>query len=93
MRVDSKSEVWVYGMATDLRAGIDGLVGIVEHEMQAHPDNGDYYLFINEKADRIKVLRYQNEGWELYYKRLDRGTGWFYLGDSITVKEMNLLLT
>ena len=36
--------------------------------------NGDVYVFVNKRRNRIKLLHYETGGMVIYAKMLDRGT-------------------
>lgn len=36
--------------------------------------NGDVYIFVNKRRNRIKLLHYETSGMVIYAKMLDRGT-------------------
>lgn len=62
---------------TDMRLGIDGLVAIVAGAYSLDPsEKGSVFLFCGRKADRIKALLFEGDGWLLCYKRLT-GSGRF----------------
>jgi len=59
---------------TDLRRGIDGLAGIVQHTFHLEPLQKDIlFLFCGRKSDRIKCLLWEGDGFLLLYKRLENG--------------------
>ena len=59
---------------TDLRLGIDGLATIVQERFQMGPGEKDIlFLFCGTKADRIKGLVFEGDGYLLLYKRLSAG--------------------
>ena len=58
---------------TDLRRGIDGLVGIVEREFHLDPYQNALFLFCGRRKDRIKGLYWEGDGFVLLYKRLEAG--------------------
>lgn len=58
----------------DLRRGIDGLVAIIHFQFELDPyDKNTLFLFCVRKSDRIKALLWEDDGFLLMYKRLDRG--------------------
>lgn len=59
---------------TDLRRGIDGLVGIVQSSFQLDPFSSSIFLFCGRRCDRIKVLHWEGDGFVLLYKRLEQGS-------------------
>ena len=58
---------------TDLRRGIDGLSGIVRQQFQLDPFTNALFLFCGKRADRIKGLYWEEDGFVLMYKRLETG--------------------
>jgi transposase len=59
---------------TDLRRGIDGLVTLVKYSFNLEPcEKGSIFLFCGRRADRIKALVYEGDGFLLLYKRLADG--------------------
>lgn len=64
----------LYRKVTDFRKGFDGLCGLVHNELNREPTSGEVFIFINRSRDRIKLLHWQQGGFVLYYKRLEKGT-------------------
>jgi len=58
---------------TDLRRGIDGLVAIIEVNFDLDPYSSSMFLFCGARADRIKVIVHDADGFVLLYKRLEFG--------------------
>lgn len=73
LALHSKMEYYLYGKATDMRKGFDGLSGIVCNLLDENPMNGKVYIFINRRCDRMKLLVWEENGFTLYYKRLESG--------------------
>jgi transposase len=59
---------------TDMRKGVDTLCGVVRDELGRDPLSGEVFVFIGAGRDRIKLLLFENGGYVLWYKRLERGT-------------------
>lgn len=57
-----------------MRKSFDGLGGIVRQQMQMNLLAGDVYIFINKRRNQIKLLRWDNDGFCIYHKRLEKGT-------------------
>lgn len=58
---------------TDLRKGIDGLSAMVQQEFELDPFTNTLFLFCGRRCDRIKALYWEQDGFILLYKRLERG--------------------
>jgi len=74
LSVTGDLKIFVYTPAADMRKGIDGLSGIVRGELRGDPADGSWYLFINRRRDRLKILHFDGGGFWLYYRVLERGT-------------------
>ena len=59
---------------TDLRYGVDGLASLIQYQFRLDPfDEGSLFLFCGRRADRIKALLWEGDGFVLLYKRLSEG--------------------
>lgn len=63
-----------YKNAVDMRKGFDGLSGLVSEHMRRNPMDGEVYIFINKRREKMKLLVWEPGGFMLYYKRLEQGT-------------------
>ena len=63
-----------------MRKSIDGLAAIVEGSFNLNPFDGALFVFCNRNRDRIKILEFDNDGFWLHFKRLERG----YVKTSVT---------
>ena len=59
--------------ATDLRKSIDGLSGLVSAVFELDPFSDQWFVFCNRQRDKLKILRWDHNGFWLYYRRLERG--------------------
>lgn len=57
---------------TDMRKSINGLSAIVLHEFKLDPLSDAWFVFCSKNRTRIKILRWDRNGWWLYYRVLDR---------------------
>jgi transposase len=60
--------------AVDFRKAFDGLCAIVRDEFEDDPYSGHLFVFFNRRRDRVKILIWDNNGFWLLCKRLERGT-------------------
>ena len=66
--------IWLACQAVDLRRSFDGLAEQVRQHLHADPLSGHIFVFRNKRADRVKLLYWDEDGFVLIYKRLERGT-------------------
>ena len=71
IRIDA---VWLALGASDLRGGIDALLGQVVRGFAAGAQAHHAYVFANRRADRLKVLVYDGAGMWLCTRRLQQGS-------------------
>lgn len=58
---------------TDLRKSIDGLAAIVQESFNLNPFSNCLFVFCNRNKNKIKILQWENNGFWLHYKRLEKG--------------------
>ena len=72
--LSSNNRFHLYSKPTDMRKSFDGLSGLVQNTLGCNPYNGDVFIFVNKRRDKIKLLHWQGISFILYYKRLEKGT-------------------
>ena len=65
---------FLYRPAADMRKSFDGLCGLIQNEQGRDPLSGEVFIFINKRRNQVKILRWEQYGFILYYKRLETGT-------------------
>ena len=66
--------IWLATRATDLRKSFDTLAELVRQQLQGDPLSGHLFVFRNQRADRVKLLYWDEDGFVIIYKRLEVGT-------------------
>ena len=81
---------------TDMRKQIDGLAGLVEHALEQDPFSGHLFVFCNRSRNRLKILYWEEGGYWLLHKRLERGRFAWPDGDapviSLSATQLHALL-
>jgi transposase len=67
------SRVYLACGGTDLRKSIDGLAALVSQAFELDPFTGSLFVFCNKDRDKLKILYWDNNGFWLYFRRLERG--------------------
>ena len=58
---------------TDMRKQLNGLVDMIQYDFQLDPYSNAVFLFCGRRADRIKAVHYEGDGFCLLYKRFESG--------------------
>lgn len=64
--------IYVYTQPVDMRRGFDGLALIARDAMEQDPRSGALLVFTNRRADRLKALWWDRNGYCVLYKRAHR---------------------
>jgi transposase len=70
---ESVEQVYLAPGPTDLRKSIDGLSALVTAVFNLDPFSDRWFVFCNRQKDKLKILRWDTNGFWLYYRRLERG--------------------
>ena len=73
LNLESVKQVHLAPGATDLRKSIDGLSVMVSAVFELDPFSDLWFAFCNRRKDKLKILRWEHNGFWLYYRRLERG--------------------
>jgi transposase len=66
--------IWLATRPTDLRKSFDSLAELVRQQLQGDPLSGQLFVFRNKRADRVKLLYWDEDGFVIVYKRLEVGS-------------------
>jgi len=66
--------IFVYTLPTDMRKSFDSLAVLVQTHLSQDALSGDLFVFRSRRGDRIKLLWWDEDGYGLFYKRLEEGS-------------------
>ncbi|QJR79741.1 IS66 family insertion sequence element accessory protein TnpB [Alteromonas pelagimontana] len=66
------ADIYLYMDIVDFRKSINGLIVVVEQQMQLNPFRDALFVFCNKKRDKLKILYWDKTGFVLWYKRLEK---------------------
>ena len=70
--IPASVRIFVYTEPVDMRRGFDGLALIARNAMAKDPRSGALFIFVNRRADRLKALWWDRNGYCVLYKRAHR---------------------
>jgi transposase len=73
MELEPGVQVYLAPGATDMRKSIDGLAALVSAGFELNPFSNAWFVFCGKRKDRLKILRWDCNGFWLYYRRLEKG--------------------
>lgn len=71
----ANARIFFFQAPIDMRKGVEALSVLVEKQLFASElISGAYFVFVNRSKDRMKVLYWDNDGFAIWWKRLEKGT-------------------
>jgi transposase len=90
------TRIFVAVQPLDMRRGFNGLYTWVQTVLREEPTSGHWFVFLNKRRNRLKILTYDGSGLWVLSKRLERGTFAAPAGEGQSVnlraEELTLLL-
>jgi len=74
LAIGQRPRVYLSRIPTDMRCSFEGLSARVRMVIEQDPLSGHLFVFLNRKRDYIKVLYWDDGGYCIWSKRLERGT-------------------
>jgi len=74
LAISSNARIFLFQNPVDMRKGIEGLSSLIEVFCAGELMSGAYFVFINRSKDKMKVLYWDNDGFAIWWKRLEKGS-------------------
>jgi transposase len=68
-----QTRVFLFLEPVDMRKSFRGLCLLTESVLKEDPASGHWFVFINRRQDRLKLLGWDGQGFWIWYKRLESG--------------------
>lgn len=65
---------YLYTGHADMRKGFDALAALAREVHLQDVGSGSLFIFLSRRRDRIKILYWDQDGYAIWYKRLEAGT-------------------
>lgn len=66
------SDIYLHVDAVDFRKSINGLIVVVEQQLELSPFSDALFIFCNKHKNKLKILYWDKTGFALWYKRLEK---------------------
>ena len=92
LAIGTNTRIFLFRETIDMRKGFESLSGLVESTFAGELTTGAYFVFLNWKKDRIKVLYWDIDGLAIWYKRLEKGSYSKHANDDIIIERKDFLM-
>src|ERR1700755_3127361 len=72
--LSSNAKIFVYELPINMHCSFEGLSSAVQSLFPNEITSGAFFIFVNRRRDKLKVLYWDNDGLAIWYKRLEIGT-------------------
>lgn len=71
--LNTTEKIYIACGATDMRKSINGLVELITKKYNLSPFDKAWFVFCNKEKNRIKILEWEENGFWVHFKRLEKG--------------------
>lgn len=74
LAIPGNARLFLCHWPVNMRKSFEGLSAIVEELFPDELLTGSFFIFLNRRKDRMKVLFWDKDGLVIWFKRLEKGT-------------------
>ena len=74
LNVSHDTRIFFYSKPVDMGKSFRGLCQLAESVLKRDPATGHWFVFLNRRANRMKLLGWDGTGFWIWYKLLEAGT-------------------
>jgi transposase len=90
--IPSSVRIFVCNEPQDMRRSFDALALVVRETLVKDPQSGALFVFVNKRANRLKVMWFEQNGYCILYKRLHRARFVLPTGERIDARMLAEIL-
>lgn len=73
LAITSHTRFFLYHQSVSMHKSFEGLSNIVTEAFPGELFTGAFFIFLNRRRDCMKILCWDQDGFALWYKRLEKG--------------------
>lgn len=74
LAIPGKARIFLCGQPVHMGKGFEGLSVLVEQLFPNEIFSGSFFIFLNRRKDQMKILFWDEDGFVIWSKRLEKGT-------------------
>lgn len=74
LTIPGNARLFLCQQPINMRKSFEGLSVVVEQLFPGELLSGAFFIFLNRRKDHMKVLFWDNDGFVIWFKRLEKGT-------------------
>lgn len=74
LTIPGNAQLFLCQCPVNMRKSFEGLCGVVEQFFPGELMSGAFFIFLNKRKDLMKVLFWDNDGFVIWFKRLEKGS-------------------
>lgn len=82
LNIPGNTRLFLCQQPVSMRKSFEGLSALVEHLFPEKLLSGALFIFLNRRKDHMKVLFWDNDGFVIWFKRLEKGFFVWKWGDN-----------
>jgi transposase len=90
--ISGNARLFICNYPLSMRKSFEGLSAVVEQLFPGELLSGAFFIFLNRQRDHMKVLVWDEDGFIIWYKRLEKGSFPWKWNDIITLDRRAFLM-
>ena len=92
LTLPSNSRLFLCQHPMSMKKSFEGLSKVIEDLFPGELLSGAFFIFLNRRRDHMKVLFWDNDGFVIWFKRLEKGTFFWKWGSQSRIDRKTFLL-